>query len=272
MNCKNCATEIDSSTSFCHNCGAKIIKERITIKFIILQLLESFGWDSVFFFTIKKMFFKPNIVISEYINGTRKRYVKPFSYLIIGVAIYLTFINFFKDDLNIINNVINKSYIEAANKDLSELKNISEEELLALKRDKRSAQIGLKFGEYTLKYFNFIALLFIPFFAFMSKWTYKKPYNYGEHIVINTYLYGTSMYISILFFFLAKFINPKIYFFTNLAFLLFYLYAFTKLYNHTFKQALLKLLRFLLVFIILFLIIIFIGGLGVFLYMVITKG
>jgi len=251
MTCKNCSTEIAPNTSFCYDCGAKFVHERITTKKLFSDLLTGLGWDSVFFFTIKSMFSKPHIVLTEYLDGTRKKYLNPFSYLLISAAILISVINFFKDDFDAIQKSFsfNKEQIELANKDLSQIKDISESELSKLKKDQEVAKFSMKWANSFLKYFNIITLLFLPFFSFMSKWTYKKPYNYGEHIIINTYLYGTSMIISTVCFFLAKFIHPKIYFFNILVFMILYSYTLTKVYNHTLKQAISKLLRFILVFI-----------------------
>ncbi len=242
---------LDAEAHFCENCGARVIKNRITTKFLFSELLTSLGWDSLYFRTLKKMFFKPQDVLVEYIGGTRRKYINPFSHLLIGVALLLTVMNIFKKDFDNIMYAINKNQVEIAEKDLSKLEGtISEKEMKDLKRKQESAQVGLQFGGSFLKYFNVVALLFIPVLALISKLTYRKPHNYGEHIVINSYLYGTSMYFSTILLLMAVFIHPKIYFASSFVFMFYYLLVLSKMYKHSFGTALLKLLRFLLFFIL----------------------
>jgi len=73
MNCKNCKYKLETTDSFCKNCGAKIIKERTTLKSLLSSFLDALGWDSNFFITLRYLLYKPQIVLKEYINGTRKK-------------------------------------------------------------------------------------------------------------------------------------------------------------------------------------------------------
>jgi len=51
MKCKNCNNLLKENTTFCDNCGAKIITYRITFKQLITDLfINVFGVDSRFFF------------------------------------------------------------------------------------------------------------------------------------------------------------------------------------------------------------------------------
>jgi len=155
MICKNCSIEINPNTSFCYSCGTKVVTRRITTKNLFSDLMIGLGWDSIYFFTLKSMFVKPNIVITEYLNGTRKKYLNPFSYLLIGTAMLLTVFNFFKDDADALQESLsyNKEQIQ-----LTELKNKQE-----------VARFGVQTSKSLMKYFNIIALLFLPIFSFMSK-------------------------------------------------------------------------------------------------------
>ncbi|TCP28571.1 zinc ribbon protein [Tenacibaculum skagerrakense] len=264
MTCKNCGNILEERTSFCEKCGAKVIKDRITTRILIQELLASFGWDSLYVNTLKKMFTQPHEVLKGYLNGARKKYVNPFAYLAVGAALSLIIFNFFSKEFIEANNSFNKSQNEAlqekATADLSKLTDISEKELENLKREQKQAQIALKFGDtyfkFFVNYFNIISFLFIPFYALISKLTFRKPNNYGEHIVINSYLQGTTMYISIIFFILGMITTPKLYPFSTLAFIMFYLYAFGKLYQLNAKQIILKFLRFCIISALLFTVIV----------------
>ena len=42
MDCKNCGSNLRDKDGFCSNCGARVIEERITLKFIFKEILENF--------------------------------------------------------------------------------------------------------------------------------------------------------------------------------------------------------------------------------------
>lgn len=88
MNCKNCNFELNPKDNFCKECGAKIVRERITIKNLFSNLLDTLGWDSNFFVTLRYLFYKPQIVSKEYINGARKKIHKPL-YLFCNRSCYI---------------------------------------------------------------------------------------------------------------------------------------------------------------------------------------
>ena len=134
MNCKNCKDPLEENALFCDNCGAKVITGRITFKLLVVELFTNvFGIDSKFFLTLKKMFFAPDEVINEYLDGIRKRYVNPFGFLAVGAALSLIVFNYYSDDYKIMQESYNTAQMEemkkVAEQDLSTLKNISDKEL-----------------------------------------------------------------------------------------------------------------------------------------------
>jgi len=207
----------------------------------------------LYFSTLKKMFTAPQDVLNEYLTGVRKRYVNPFAYLAVGAALSLLVFNFFAEDYMAIQSSVNKAKLielqQVANRDLSLVSNVSAVELQQLKNQQQTAKLQLQFqdqwSKLLLKYLNLITFLFLPVFALISKWTYRKPYNYGEHIVMNAYLQGTTMYISIITFFIAMVSHPLVYTLSMLIYILYYLFAFSNLYNHSIKTSILKFLRFI---------------------------
>jgi hypothetical protein len=259
MNCKNCKDPLEKNALFCDNCGAKVITSRITFKLLVSELfINVFGIDSKFFLTLKHLLTKPQDVLNDYLIGVRKRYVNPFAYLAVGAALSLIIFNFFSEEYKEIQGSINKDQIsemkEIAEKDLSTVKNISAEELKKLQKKQNSAKFTINFLEkyvnFILQNFNLIAFLFLPYYSLLSKWTYRKPYNYGEHIVINAYLQGTTMYFSIIAFFLAMLIHPLFFSISILLYILYYLYAFAQLFKLSILKTIGKLFKFLIVFLI----------------------
>ncbi len=253
MNCKNCNEVLEKDAHFCDNCGAKVITNRITLRFLVGELFASMGFESLYFTTLKGMLLSPHEVIKEYLGGVRKRYVNPFAYLALGAALALLVFNYFSDDYLKAQASFNQSQIEEFKeivaKDLSAIKNISKEELTKLKAEQKTAQVQLNFienwSQFLLRYFNLAAFLFLPFYALLSKLTYYKPNNYGEHIVINAYIQGTTMYVSIICFLLSIIINPKIFSFSLIFVILYYLYTLGKLYNYSFKKSVVKFFKFI---------------------------
>lgn len=280
MNCKNCQKSLEKYSHFCNNCGAKVVLERITFKKLFIEFfILNFGIDSRFFRTLREMIISPQYVIADYLEGIRRRYINPFAYLAVGAGLSLIVFNYYSDEYKAIQSSMNSEQIDdmkkVAEQDLSTIKNISEKELKALKAKQESARTTLHFLEnyvnFIIHNFNLVAFLFIPFYAFISLWTYRKPYNFGEHIVINAYLQGTTMYFSVIAFFLAMYTNPKVFAFSVLVYIIYYLFAFSKLYKHSFGKAILKFLRFILVLAITLLLLLIIGillGIG---FMILKK-
>ncbi|WP_299064782.1 DUF3667 domain-containing protein [uncultured Polaribacter sp.] len=255
MICKNCEEKLENNAQFCDNCGAKVIVSRITFKQLVTELvINVFGIDSKFFLTLKKMVTSPDEVLTEYLTGVRKKYVNPFAFLAIGAGLSLIIFNYFADDfINMQSNFRSEDISqlrETANLDVSAFKNVSKEELQKMEKNKKMAQKQLEVSEnimqFMLRYYNLLTFLFLPFYALLSKWTYRKPHNFGEHIVMNSYLYGLTTYFSIIAFFAAMLIHPSIYFYSIIAYILYYLYAFKKLYKLSIGTSVLKFFRFLI--------------------------
>lgn len=267
MNCKNCNEILESDAHFCDNCGAKVIKNRISLRFLLGELFASMGFESLYFTTLKGMFFTPHGVIKEYLEGVRKRYVNPFAYLALGAALALIIFNYFSEDYLKVQATFNKDQIEelkkTANKDLSAIKNITEKDFIKLKGKQESAKAQLNFieswSQFLLRYFNLAAFLFLPFYALVSKLTYYKPHNYGEHIVINAYIQGTTMYVTIICFLLSMVIHPRFFSISIVFVTLYYLYTLGKLYSYSFKKSVIKFFKFIGVLLLLLIPIMVIG-------------
>lgn len=255
MNCKNCQDPLEENAHFCDKCGAKVVLYRITFKQLIIDLfINTFGVDSSFFLTLRKMVTHPDDVINEYLKGIRKRYVNPFAFLAIGAGLSLLIFNYYADDFIRIQSNVNSYQIEElkerAQKEIVSTPEMSKKELQKLQLQKKTAKMQLKFMDnmmkFMLKYYNFLTFLFLLIYTILSKWTYWKPHNFGEHIIINAYIYGFSTFVIIISFFLAILVHPAIYIYSMLFYIAYYLYVFGRLYKHGFWQSILRLLKFLL--------------------------
>lgn len=275
MNCKNCNHTLDDNAQFCENCGAKVVKSKINFKDLVTLFIDDiFGLDSRFFRTLKTMAIQPNEVLNEYLSGVRKRYVNPFAFFAIAAGLSLIVYKYFEEDFLKVNSEFNKESIaelnETASINIAEFKDLPEKKLSKLQQKKQMASLQLKFMDgymnFTLNYYNIVMFLFLPFYALLSKWTYPKPHNFGEHIIMNSYIMGFTTFVSLILFGFAIVIHPKFYNISILFNILFYLFVFGKLYNKSLWQSFLKLLKFLIALLLVFIVIAITGGLLAFFY------
>lgn len=109
---------------------------------------------------------------------------------------------------------------------------------------KEQMEIITKLSSSMLKYFNLLVILFMPFYTFLSFLTYRKPYNYGEHLVINSYIQGLSFLVTSLIFTISVFTNPLVYIITIVLLIIYYTYAYGKLHKLSVAESILKLFKF----------------------------
>lgn len=243
MDCKNCGKELAEKSKYCHFCGAEVVNERMTFKKLWSDFASKFlGWDNKFFFTIWYLLKQPNIVFEEYLSGVRKKYVAPFAFLAIATALsVLVFTQFEKQYVDMAKS-INETQMEFINEQV-ELDSVQIQSLEKERIETNQRTVEIQKG--ILKYYNIYTFLLIPFYALISYWVFGKPYNYTEHLIINSYLQGFVFLVSILFFLLSIWVHSSLYGFTLLAILIYYSYTYKKLYNYGYGKVIVKFLKFL---------------------------
>lgn len=239
MNCKNCGHILNEDASFCEQCGAKIIRERITLKAMINQLMtDVLGWDNKYFKTISHTLVRPKEMFESYLGGTRKRYMNPIGFMIIGLTFSIFIFNSFHEQY------INIS-VEAAKQQMTWLAENFSGPYKDVNYQKQQLEFSKKTQEIILKYFNLLTFLMLPFYALLSKITFGKPLNYAEHLSVNTYLQGVSFVFTPILFMLSVWIDPNIFLLGLILTMVLYSYVYMKLYNLSFAEIILKLLIFL---------------------------
>ena len=179
MNCKNCHTTLEEHDDFCRNCGGKVIRNRLTMKSLFTHISQTFfNYDNTLLKTLIDLFRKPEIVIGGYINGVRKRYINPISYL----ALTLT--------IGGIYMIILNKYFPNAMTEMSSTGVEGQEEIT-------NNTIGL-----IQEYYSFVMILLIPLYALISRLVFinRKEFNYTEHLVM-------AMYIMAQFSLVSSFLN-----------------------------------------------------------------
>lgn len=202
LTCKNCHTELHNHSAYCHACGARVIRNRLSFKNLFEHISETFfNYDNKLLRTLIDLFVRPQVVIEGYVNGIRKRYVNPLSYL--GIALTLSGLLFFimqKVNFEIDVDVFNQGIDETTK---SKITNMSSE------------------------YSTFFFLSYIPIFVAAS-WLILRDqkFNFTERTVAFIYAMAEFSLISFVPALLVLLISPEQYMsysFVSLLFLFMYL-------------------------------------------------
>ncbi|WP_138433679.1 DUF3667 domain-containing protein [Winogradskyella algicola] len=239
MNCKNCNTELKEQYDYCSRCGAKVIRNRLTLKNLFTHLSETFfNYDNKLLQTFIQLFKKPEDVIVGYINGTRKKYVNVISYFALaitlsGLQIYV--LQQFQTDISLydLNTEIGKTQQAVFDSTYS----------------------------FMTDYQSLIMMLYIPIYALIARLTFIgiKTYNYTELIVI--FLYGQAQLSICIAILTVALVPTKLISFEAFGLLtipimvLYFTYCLKRVYGLSFTQILLRSLLFIGILIVLFVII-----------------
>lgn len=251
MNCKNCEVSLNENANFCYACGGKVIKKRITVQSLVTEFFQRYlSFDSKFFTTFKTMFGIPEKVINGYIEGSRGKYVDPFSYVIIaitlsGISYFLIKSGWLGVDLNTFNEV---------------------QSTFAENEDTKALEMQKKINAFVSDFQNIIILLSIPLLAFVAKLTLwkNKNFNFAEHNVVLAYTYSHTI-IALFPIGLIALISPKAFinytYFTFVFMLVYFIYVVKRVYDLTKIQLLKKVLLYALFFSLFFVMFMIIGAL-----------
>ena len=161
-NCLNCGTSL--TDKYCPHCGQKATVDRISWHHIVEEVLHFFTHlEHGFVATTGLLITKPGLLNKDYLDGKRKSYHKPISFLLIWITIYLLIYHF-----------VNK---------ISDHQDLNTESFFS-----NDAAVTAVFTKYR----SLIELLIIPVSTFIGWILLARPkLNYFE--VLNTGFYGTSI-------------------------------------------------------------------------------
>lgn len=171
MTCKTCENSLRSDFRYCPNCGAKIIRNRLTLKNIWQDLsFQVFNLDNTLFKTFINLFSKPEVVIGSFISGARKKYMNPVSYFAIAITLsgllFYVMRNLYKV------NLTQSSFSDANTPNM----------------------------DFIFDYQGLISYLIIPVYALMTRLLFldSKKLNYTEHLVVNAYTTAQTSFVQVL--------------------------------------------------------------------------
>ncbi|MFD1063963.1 DUF3667 domain-containing protein [Winogradskyella litorisediminis] len=191
MNCKNCNKPLLDTQKYCDECGAKVIKNRLTPTVLVHQINEEFiSIDNKFLQTFVNLYKNPEDVINRYIDGTRKRYINVLQYFAIGLTLagiqFYIMQRFFPEQFDF-SNIFNQ--------EINESNQSFQEKLNEVLGDGGNFQ-------------SFAYIISVPFSAISTWLTYRftgfKKFNFTEHVVINLYYSGQIIITTSIFYIITS--------------------------------------------------------------------
>ena len=228
MECKNCANLRDTEFDYCPQCGAKVIRNRLTFRNLWNDIIHRyFDIDNTFLRTFIHLITKPEEVIDGYIHGVRKKYVNPVSYF--AFALTLAGLQVF---------LIRKFFPNAY--DISTITTNGQEEF--------ANTMMASIQEYS----SLITMLMIPVYALMARIVFfnVKKYNYTELVVVFLYFgaeIGLISFLPTMALLVMGFSFGDMTLWTLLLQIIFAAYYLKRLYKLSTKGILLRTLFFLVV-------------------------
>ncbi|MFK7833884.1 MAG: DUF3667 domain-containing protein [Winogradskyella sp.] len=246
MDCKNCHKTLRDTQKFCDDCGAKVIRNRLTPKVLLTQVNEQFlSLDNTFLRTFIDLFKKPDIVIDGYINGTRKKYIDVITFY----AVSLTILGF---QMFLLQKLF-PEFLESSNNAFTDNFKVSSDG-----NDMASANFSNVMNNYQGVVFS----IFMPLMA-IGTWVVfmgKQKHNYTEHVVINLYIAAQTIFFSAIIFIFLAVINVLDFltatFIVSIPTILYGAYVFKKIYQSSYINALLRYLAAYIIYMIVFTVII----------------
>ena len=184
--CKNCGTELIDK--YCPHCGQKASTKRIELKWLLHELPHAV-WhvEKGFLYNVIQLFKRPGYAIIDYIEGKRKNFFHPISYmLIILAAMYFV-----------------THYLEIHWYDPIQDKSMSEAVARYWTEYDKSQQL------WTHHYFEYMAI-YIPVAGLIAwgllRWMNRK-YNYAESLVALLFILAQDVIPQIVAFFIAALVD-----------------------------------------------------------------
>jgi Protein of unknown function (DUF3667) len=198
ISCKNCGNSF--AGKFCNNCGEKVYTDHDKSFAHIFEEIFHFitHFDNKFFRTLKLFFTRPGFVSTQFCNGVRNKYFRPFSVFMIGVILYLFFpilqgLNMSFGSHLVNNRAFHIGFVEKWAVKKAHNQGISLEEL-AVKFNKKSPGVS-----------KLLLILIIPLTALaLSAVFYKSHKYYFDHFILaaeinSFYLFFVFLIVPIFF-------------------------------------------------------------------------
>lgn len=169
--CKNCGNHFEGN--YCNDCGQSAHTHKLSMHYIWHDLQHGMlHFDNGIFYTIRQLLTRPGHTIREFIEGKRVKHFKPFSFVVVLATLYGFFYHY----------TISHTFESHA---ISPQENLANAYLLLMK--------------WNLDHFAIFNLLLIAITTISSYFVFRKQgYDFAEHLVLNTYLTGLVLLVTII--------------------------------------------------------------------------
>jgi len=176
--CPTCGSS--AIDQYCSSCGQKIYLNRFTLGAFVGVIGNALNIERGFIHTLFWMFANPGRVVNDYLSGKTKPYFNPLNYILVIGGIYA----FLVLSLDILDTSV------ASTNQLLHNEN--------LQASPEALELQQRWIDTLKTYVNFIPLLMIPFASLFSKWYFRRrKLYYGEHLILNTFLYAQNILITV---------------------------------------------------------------------------
>jgi ribosomal protein L32 len=171
--CKNCGNE--ALGNFCSNCGQSANTHKLNMHTILHYLQHGlFNFDKGILYTAKELLTRPGHTIREFLEGKRVRHSQPFSFVVVLATFYGLLYHY------LVFSRVKTTLIEPA------------DDITGASR---------KIVTWITENYAFDCLIMIITATFVSCVVFKKKkYNLAEHLVLNTFLIGLFLIVSLCLF------------------------------------------------------------------------
>lgn len=182
MVCKNCNNNFTGN--FCNVCGQSAKVDRINWKYLINSIFEGvLQINKGFLYTAKSLLLSPAKSLKDFFTGKRKKFFKPFSFLLVCGTIYLISSKLFG----------NVTFIDDF---VTGVKNGA--------KDYPDESINLTLLDFFANNQTYILLATVPLFSIASFLLFRKSkYNFSEHLIFNLYITGEQILLYAIFSFIT---------------------------------------------------------------------
>lgn len=174
--CKNCGHLLSETYQFCPDCGQTAHVHKFSFGHLAHELFHAFTHaDKGILLLLKGLAINPGKVVSEYVDGKRKKYFSPFTFFLLCVGFFVFMSTWVKpngEDPTVDPAVLARIPTEAGKKMY----------ITAMERSKTVYTV-------TQKHPNILAMIALPFNAFFF-WIFfgRRGRNYIEFIVAMLFL------------------------------------------------------------------------------------
>ena len=184
--CKNCGHPFD--LDYCNRCGQKASVKRIEMKWLLHELPHAI-WhvEKGFFYNVKQLFIRPGHAIRDFLEGKRKYFFNPLSYL----AIMILF------------NYLVMRVVNFHTYDEKELLNLSAERIKEIK-DYDIVNWWIMSHAYL---FMLIAVPLTGIFLYLLLRIFKIKYNLAENVIIALFIIAQGTLIQSIVYLLTGWIH-----------------------------------------------------------------